>query len=202
MKIAVKKNTDQLNYEDFLGGKTMVATITGIKVGTKEAQYDISISEDSRVWRPPATLLKIMEAIWGEESDNWIGQRVQLFGDPNVMMAGKKVGGIRLSHVSGISETSRLLLSTTRGNKAVFVVEPLADLPPAPSTLTDTEVDAQIENIARAATTQDIDGIARSIGNRLPTHRVDEVKAAAKARRDTLTAVGEQAALDDQEQAS
>jgi hypothetical protein len=35
-----------------------------------------------------------------EESDGWIGKQIMLYNDPNVMFAGKLVGGIRVRPVN------------------------------------------------------------------------------------------------------
>ncbi len=125
MKVEIKKNTDQLNYEDFLGGVTRVVTITNVEKGRKEAQYDISIEGDDRYWRPPATVLKLLVLAYGDDDSNWIGKRAQLFGDPDVKMKGQKVGGIRISHLSDIEKPLTASLTVTRGQSAVFTVQPI-----------------------------------------------------------------------------
>lgn len=131
MKLTIKKNTDQLNYEDFLGGVTRVVTVRGVKEGAKEAQYDIEIEGDRRAWRPPPTVLKQLVAAWTDDTTIWTGRRAELYGDPEVVMAGKKVGGIRVSRLSHIDGPLSLLLTTTRGQKGRFVIEPLPDEAPA-----------------------------------------------------------------------
>ena len=71
MRVAITKNTDQLNFEDFLGGVTRVVTIAGVKAGTKEQQYDVAIEGDQRVWRPAVTVLKLLVAAWGDDAPTW-----------------------------------------------------------------------------------------------------------------------------------
>lgn len=130
MKIEIKKNTDQLNYEDFLGGVTRIVTITGVSPGRKEAQYDISIEGDDRYWRPPATVLKLLSLAYGDDDSNWIGKRAQLFGDPEVRApGGKKAGGIRVSHLSHLKDDKPLVasLTITRGQSAIFTVQPITE---------------------------------------------------------------------------
>ena len=127
MKIEVRKNTDQLNYEDFLGGATRVVTITKVDKGRKEAQYDISIEGDARYWRPPATVLKLLVLAYGEDDSNWIGKRAQLFGDPDVKMKGVKVGGIRVSHLSHLDGPLTESLTVTRGQSAIFTIHPITE---------------------------------------------------------------------------
>lgn len=130
MKVTIEKKTDQLNYEDFLGGVTRAVTITGVKVGTKEQQYDIAIEGDHRVWRPAVTVLKLLVAAWGDDAKDWAGRRAMLYGDPDVMFGGQKVGGIRVSHLSHISKPVSANLTITRGKRAVHTVDPLPDAAP------------------------------------------------------------------------
>lgn len=37
-----------------------------------------------------------LEGLYGEESDNWTGKRIEIWVDPNVMYGGKREGGLRL----------------------------------------------------------------------------------------------------------
>lgn len=128
MKVEIKKNTDQLNYEDFLGGVTRVVTIAKVEKGRKEAQYDIAIEGDDRYWRPPATILKLLKLAYGDEAADWVGKCARLYGDPDVKMKGVKVGGIRVSHLSHIDGPLTASLTVTRGQTAVFTVDPLPEL--------------------------------------------------------------------------
>lgn len=125
MKVEIRKNTDQLNYEDFLGGVTRIVTIAKVEKGRKEAQYDIAIEGDDRYWRPPATVLKLLKLAYGDEAADWIGKSARLYGDPDVKMKGVKVGGIRVSHLSHIDKPLHAPLTVTRGQTAVFTVDPL-----------------------------------------------------------------------------
>ncbi|WP_107768488.1 hypothetical protein [Nocardioides terrigena] len=131
MRVEIKKNTDQLNYEDFLGGLIRIVTIADVKPGAKEAQYDIAIESDARFWRPPPTVLKMLIKAWGDDAAQWVGRRAELYGDPNVdSPAMKKAGGIRVSRVSHIDAPVSEMLQITRGKKARFTLDPLPDAPP------------------------------------------------------------------------
>lgn len=126
MKVTIEKKTDQLNYEDFLGGVTRTITIAGVKKGTKEQQYDIQIEGDSRVWRPAVTVLKILVAAWGDDASEWVGRHATLYGDPEVTFGRDKVGGIRVSHLSHIDKPVAANLSVTRGQRRVHTVDPMS----------------------------------------------------------------------------
>jgi hypothetical protein len=138
MIVDIKKNTDQLNFEDFLGGVTRIVTIAKVEKGRKEGQYDIAIEGDDRYWRPPPTVLKQLVSAWTDEADTWVGRQALLYGDPDVMMAGQVVGGIRVSHVSHIDGPVTESLSVTRGKRRPHTLHPLPDPPksaPKPPTL-------------------------------------------------------------------
>src|SRR5689334_8071799 len=113
MKVTIEKKTDQLNYEDFLGGVTRIVTVAGVKAGTKEQQYDIAIEGDQRVWRPAVTVLKLLVQAWGDDATTWVGRRAMLYGDQDVMFGRDKVGGIRVSHLSHIPKPVTASLTET-----------------------------------------------------------------------------------------
>ncbi|HEY4268041.1 MAG TPA: hypothetical protein VGM94_07625 [Galbitalea sp.] len=125
MKVTIEKKTDQLNYEDFLGGVTRIVTIADVKTGTKEQQYDLLIEGDSRFWRPPPTVLKLMVAAWGDDATVWRGRSAELYGDPDITFGREKVGGIRVSRLSHIDKPVSANLTETRGKRKMHTVEPL-----------------------------------------------------------------------------
>jgi hypothetical protein len=125
MRVTIEKKTDQLNYEDFLGGITRMVTIAGVKAGTKEQQYDVAIEGDPRVWRPAVTVLKLLVAAWGDDAKEWAGRRAVLYGDPEIMFGRDKVGGIRVSHLSHIDTPVVASLTETRGRRKTHTVQPL-----------------------------------------------------------------------------
>jgi hypothetical protein len=131
MRVTIEKKTDQLNFEDFLGGITRIVTIAGVTVGTKEQQYDIAIEGDPRVWRPAVTVLKQLVEAWGDDATEWVGRRAELYGDPEVSFGRDKVGGIRVSRLSHIDGPHTANLTITRGKRGNFTVQPLPDLSPA-----------------------------------------------------------------------
>jgi hypothetical protein len=125
MRVTIEKKTDQLNYEDFLGGVTRIVTIAGVKAGTKEQQYDIAIEGDQRVWRPAVTVLKLLVAAWSDEATAWTGRSAELYGDPDVTFGREKVGGIRVSRLSHIDAPVTANLTETRGKRKLHTVDPL-----------------------------------------------------------------------------
>jgi hypothetical protein len=70
---------------------------------------------------------RVLIAAWGDKGKEWVGQRMTLYGDSEVKFGGVAVGGIRISHVSGIAERLTLKLTTTRSKRADYIVEPLPE---------------------------------------------------------------------------
>lgn len=128
MRVTIEKKTDQLNYEDFLGGVTRIVTIAGVRKGTKEQQYDIAIEGDQRVWRPAVTVLKLLVAAWGDDAAVWVGRSAELYGDPEVAFGREKVGGIRVSRLSHIDAPLTVNLTETRGKRKKHTVDPLPQI--------------------------------------------------------------------------
>lgn len=151
MKVTIEKKTDQLNYEDFLGGVTRIVTIAGVKEGTKEQQYDIAIDGDRRVWRPAVTVLKLLVAAWGDDATTWVGRRADLYGDPDVMFGREKVGGIRVRRLSHLDKPLTASLTETRGRRKVHTVDVI---PEAEMQILDLRAEWQHADDARKAEIQ------------------------------------------------
>lgn len=136
MKITAEPRSDQWNADDFVGGPRTF-TVAGVKTGTAEQKYDIELVEgEGRAWRPPLTMLRVLIAAWGDEAAEWAGRRVTLYRDETVRFGSDAVGGIRISHLSHLPGGKRLAIkvTTTRGRRASYTVEPLQEsAPPAAS---------------------------------------------------------------------
>ncbi|UAJ79979.1 hypothetical protein IT072_02560 [Leifsonia sp. ZF2019] len=130
--------SDQMDYEDLISGpKTL--TITGVRKGpSAEQPIQIDFEEFDRPWRPAKTVRRVLVACWGPDASVYIGRRVTLYGDPTVLWAGQPVGGIRLSHVSDITEPVTVALTVRRGQRAPTTVNPLRESRPAAEPVKDT----------------------------------------------------------------
>ena len=128
MKITAEPRSDQWNADDFLGGPRTF-TIAGVKDSSAEQKYDIVLEGEARAWRPPLTMLRVLLAAWGDESNVWAGRRVTLYQDPTVRFGRDVIGGIRISHLSHIDKPLQLKVTTTRGKRESVTVQPLKDEP-------------------------------------------------------------------------
>jgi hypothetical protein len=75
-----------------LQGRDKTVTITGVKLeeleredGTKEARGLISIAETTKRWVLNVTNVKSLVALFGTETNDWLGKKVTLFPEPNSM---------------------------------------------------------------------------------------------------------------------
>lgn len=129
MKITAEPRSDQWNGVDFLAG-SRVFTIAGVRPGKAEQKYDIDLVEgEGRCWRPPLTVLRLLIKAWGNDSDTWIGRRVELYRDDNVTFGKDKVGGVRLAAMSHIDRPLTITLPASRNKQDVHKVQPLPDAP-------------------------------------------------------------------------
>jgi hypothetical protein len=128
MKITAEPRSDQWNADDFLGG-ARTFTIAGVKEGTAEQKYDIALEGETRAWRPPLGMLRVLMQAWGDESEAWVGRRVTLYRDQTVRFGSDVLGGIRISHLSHIEGPKNYKVTTTRGKRATYTVQPLPDAP-------------------------------------------------------------------------
>jgi hypothetical protein len=125
--------SDQLNAEDLLTGPHTV-TISDVRRGSADQPVDVHLVEfPGRPFKPSKTVRRILVAAWGQDANVYLGRRMTLYRDPAVRFGGLEVGGIRVSHLSHISAPLTLALTVTRGRRAPYVVQPLAEVAPPTS---------------------------------------------------------------------
>lgn len=131
MKVEATARTDQWNAEDFIGGPRTF-TIAAVKEGKAEQKYDIELVEgEGRVWRPPLTVLRLLIAAWTNDATKWAGKKATLYLDPSIRFGREVVGGIRVSHLSGIDKPLTVNLTVSRGKRSPITVQPIAGPDPA-----------------------------------------------------------------------
>jgi hypothetical protein len=124
VKASIVPDSTQINAEDLLTGP-MTVTVKGVRRGNREQPINVDLVETDRAYRPCKTMRRVLIAAFSDDPKRWVGQRMTLYCDPNVTWAGVKVGGVRISHLSGLDEPKTFLLTQTRGRKAEVVIMPL-----------------------------------------------------------------------------
>ena len=123
---AIEPKSDQQNYDDFLTGpRTVKIDRVEVKNGAEQPVAVHLVGYEGKPWRPSKTSLRCLAAIWGADASKWSGLSLTLYGDPDVTWGGMKVGGIRVSHMEGLTEPRTLMLTRTRGKKGATVIKPL-----------------------------------------------------------------------------
>jgi hypothetical protein len=153
---SIVPKSDQLNAEDLLSGPITV-TVTDVKQGTAEQPIAIIIDGERQPYKPCKTMRKMLVFCWSDQAAKWIGKRLTLYADPDVKWAGVAVGGIRISHLSGIESQVMLMLSETKGKRKPITVKPLLDVAPVASAIDFTKL------IEAATTLDELDRLAKAI---------------------------------------
>lgn len=172
--------SDQLNAEDLLAGPVTV-TVESVTGGSAEQPVNVNLREfPGRPYRPSKTQRRVLVKLWGAESDPWTGRRMTLYRDPDVKFGGIKVGGIKISHLSGIAARATLVLTETKGKRAPHIIEPLPDAP-APSP------EPTAEHVAASTDLDELRAMYKAA-------RTDEIRTLILARRDEIATQPDDAA--------
>jgi hypothetical protein len=130
---ALAPTSDQLDAIELVNPRTFTID-TGSSLGKREGKTvaEIRLSDFPRVWRPSKGMLDVLAGCWGTDAKQWVGHRVTLYNDPEVMFGPNKVGGIRISHLSHIDRKRTVTIRASgAGRKQQWPVEPLPDAAPA-----------------------------------------------------------------------
>jgi hypothetical protein len=129
--LAAKSN--QLTTDDLIAGPLTI-TVTKVTAGSAEQPVAIHYDGDQgKPWHPCKSMRRVLVAAWGADAAQYVGRRVTLFRDPEVMYGGIKVGGIRVSHLSDLDTPLSIALTVTRQKRAPYKVQPLPAATPAPA---------------------------------------------------------------------
>jgi hypothetical protein len=115
--------SDQLNADDLIAGPITV-TIEGVTRGDKDQPINVHIA-GHQPYKPCKSMRRVLVSVLSDDAKTWIGHQMTLFCDPEVKWAGVKVGGIRISHLSGLDQPKTFLLTQTRGKRAEFTIQPI-----------------------------------------------------------------------------
>lgn len=131
MSSTIIAKSDQINAADLVG-ITKTITITEVKIKPGEDQpVSVYFEGDQKVFRPCKGVRRLMVRVWGPDASKYVGQSMTLFQDPTVTWAGKPEGGIRVSHMTGLSSAIVEPMRTSRAATKPYKIEPLASAKPS-----------------------------------------------------------------------
>ena len=153
LRSTVVPKSDQLNADQLLSGP-MTVTVTDVRLADSAEQPLIIHYEndDGRPYKPCKTMRKVLIFAWGQDGHQWHGRSMTLYNDPTIKFGGSAVGGIRISHLSGIDREIQVSLAVTKGKKALHVIKVMRqqDIPTAQVVFEDT-VESAIGKLREAA---------------------------------------------------
>ena len=149
---AIEPKSDQTNADSLLSGPRTIKIRDIAYDPTAETQklWIYYEGDDGKPWKPCRTSARCIVAIWGPDASKWIGLSCTIYCDHDVQFGGAKVGGIRVSHMEGLTSARTLMLTKTRGKKGATVIKPLVltDTPKpdvTPPALNTTALNAEFE---------------------------------------------------------
>lgn len=112
-----------------LGDKRPTLTIdkiTSIKTPDEKKKKDVEkavmwFKEIDRGWMYCKTTGHCMAKMFGDDDDAWIGKHITIYADPNVVLQGEQVGGIRIAGSPDIASAMTVRIKFPK--KKAFEVE-------------------------------------------------------------------------------
>lgn len=120
--------SDQLNADDLIGGPRTITVTRVAKM--KEPDQPIAVyfeGDGGKPYKPGKSMRRVLLRIWGNDGAAYAGRRMTLYRDDAVQFGGVAVGGIRISHMSGISSAVTMALTEKRASRKPFTVKPLPE---------------------------------------------------------------------------
>lgn len=147
---AIEPKSDQLNSDDLMTGpRTIRIREVKVQAGQEQPVWIYFDGDNNKPWKSSKTGTRTLAAIWGPDASKWVGLSCTIYCDPEVTWGGMKVGGIRVSHMEGLTSPRTLMLTKTRGKKGATVIKPLEVKEAVVKAATDPdELARQMESVA------------------------------------------------------
>ena len=122
----IEPKSDQMNADDLMGGLTKTIKITKVSILAGDQPVALSYEGDEgKPYKPGKSMRRVLVTVWGPDANAYIGRSLTLYRDDKVTFGGLAVGGIRISHMSHITEAQTMALTATRASRKPFTVKPL-----------------------------------------------------------------------------
>lgn len=119
---------DRVTADGLIAGPRTI-TITNVEAEVYEGKQiaSLSFAGDERMpFKPCKTMLRLIAAVWGPRTSQWVGRSMTLYRDPKVTFGADTPGGVRISHMSHMERDAEVILTLKKGKKGVVKVKPLA----------------------------------------------------------------------------
>lgn len=126
MTDTIVPKSNQLNADDLITGPITVTITRVSKSGGAEQPIAINYEGDrGKPYYPCKTMRRLMVHVWGADAGKYTGHSMTLFYEPSVKYGGVEVGGIRISHMTGLKQASSYPLAETKAKRVAYRVQPL-----------------------------------------------------------------------------
>lgn len=122
--------SDQLNFDDIRTGEKIIE-ITKVLVTATDQPVSIFYKDDNnKPYKPCKGMIRLICEAWSEESENWHGKSMKLYGEDAVRWAGQEIGGIRIRALSDIDPRGlSSYVAISRGKRRKVTIEFLKPQP-------------------------------------------------------------------------
>lgn len=156
MSPVIVPKSDQVNSDDLIAGPLTI-TIRDVQIkGGQEQPVSVYFEGSDKAFRPCKSMARVMVAVWGADSKQYLGRSLTLYRDASVKWAGVEVGGIRISHMSHMDGPMTMALTATKGSRKPYTVHPLQTQGTAALT-----IEAARAAVVNAATLADLETVWR-----------------------------------------
>lgn len=126
MLATIVPKSDQLNADDLIG-RNLTITIADVSF-TPGTEQPVSLhfeGDGGKPYKACKSMRRVLVQVWGADAKAYKGKSMTIYRDPSVLWGGQQVGGIRISHMSGITEPVTMALTATKQSRKPFTVKPL-----------------------------------------------------------------------------
>lgn len=137
MTTVIAPKSDQLNSDDLITGPRTIKITKVIGADSKEQPISIFFDGDNgKPYKPCLSMRRALVHVWGKNGLDYVGRYITIYRDPEVIYGGVKTGGIRISHMSHITEPKTFALAANKQQRKPYTVKPIIieQKPPAAAT--------------------------------------------------------------------
>jgi hypothetical protein len=186
--------SDQLNATDLPPGDSILKIVNVKVAADKDQPVQILIEGyEGRPYKPCLSMRRVLIAAWGQYAETWIGQSIAVYCENSVLWAGKEVGGIRITSLTGIDKEVRVPITINRYERGIYLVQPLIISEPVLEPVIDWSVTASqfILDINACTSISEMEQVKIELGKvwkSIPADLAANITAAAETRKRDLTA--------------
>lgn len=124
---SIEPKSDQLNADDLIGGRSITIKIIRVAFLGGDQPFAFHYEGDNgKPYKPCKSMRRVIVNAWGDDANLYAGRLLRLYRDEKVKFGSDPVGGIRISHMSGIDSAVTMALTVSRAIRKPYTVKPLS----------------------------------------------------------------------------